>query len=83
MACRWPACSACCPASGSGSIPTGLITTTSGCSMGRATILGAVLGSGSYVHVPAGVEHDIDATVTEGCRVFYLYSHPGAQPDGA
>jgi len=50
---------------------------------GRATILGTELSAGSYVHVPAGVEHDIDATATEGCRVFYLYSHPGGQPDGA
>ena len=50
---------------------------------GQATILGADLGPGSYVHVPAGVEHDIDATATEGCTVFYLYSHPGAQPGAA
>jgi quercetin dioxygenase-like cupin family protein len=45
---------------------------------GRATILGRELGPGSYVHVPSGVEHDIDATQTEGCTVFYLYLHPGA-----
>jgi quercetin dioxygenase-like cupin family protein len=40
---------------------------------GRATILGKSLGAGSYVHIPRGVDHDIDATSTEGCTVFYLY----------
>ena len=42
---------------------------------GRATILGTELGPGSYVHVPSGVEHDIDASSTGGCTVFYLYLH--------
>ncbi len=40
---------------------------------GEAKIAGSRLGAGSYVHVPAGVEHDIDATTTDGCKVFYLY----------
>jgi quercetin dioxygenase-like cupin family protein len=40
---------------------------------GKATILGSELGPGSYVHIPQGVEHDIDATTTDGCTVFYLY----------
>ncbi|HXX89615.1 MAG TPA: cupin domain-containing protein [Acidimicrobiales bacterium] len=40
---------------------------------GRAEILGHVLGPGSYVYEPSGVEHDIDASATEGCTVFYLY----------
>jgi quercetin dioxygenase-like cupin family protein len=40
---------------------------------GAAQILGEEVGPGSYVHVPSGVEHDIDATGTGGCRVFYLY----------
>jgi uncharacterized RmlC-like cupin family protein len=44
---------------------------------GHATILGTELGPRSYVHVPTGVDHDIDATSTDGCTVFYLYSHPG------
>lgn len=44
---------------------------------GHAEILGSIAGPGSYVHVPAGVEHDIDATGSEGCTVFYLYVHPG------
>jgi quercetin dioxygenase-like cupin family protein len=43
---------------------------------GRAEILGAELGAGSYVHIPCGVEHDIDARATEGCAVFYVYGHP-------
>lgn len=40
---------------------------------GRATILGEVLGPGSYVHIPSGVEHDIEASATEGCTVLYFY----------
>ena len=44
---------------------------------GHAVILGAELGPGSYVHVPRGVDHDIDATGSEGCTVFYLYLPPG------
>lgn len=45
---------------------------------GRATVLGKELGAGSYVHIPAGVEHDIDASATEGCTVYYLYLAPTA-----
>lgn len=44
---------------------------------GRAVILGKELGPGSYVHVPSGVNHDIDATESDGCTVFYLYLRPG------
>ncbi|HEU5084786.1 MAG TPA: hypothetical protein VFU14_15700 [Acidimicrobiales bacterium] len=40
---------------------------------GRAEILGSKVGPGSYVHVPDGVEHDVDATATDGCTFFYLY----------
>jgi mannose-6-phosphate isomerase-like protein (cupin superfamily) len=40
---------------------------------GRAMILGRDLGAGSYVHIPSGVDHDIDATGSDGCTVFYLY----------
>jgi len=40
---------------------------------GRAVVLGEEVGPGSYVHVPTGVAHDIDATTTEGCTVLYLY----------
>ena len=44
---------------------------------GRATILGTELGAGSYVHIASGVDHDIDATSTGGCTVFYLYVRHG------
>ena len=40
---------------------------------GHVTILGTELGPGSYVHIPSRVEHDIDASATDGCAVFYLY----------
>lgn len=40
---------------------------------GRATILGTELGPGAYAHIPAGVDHDIDARASDGCTVFYLY----------
>jgi quercetin dioxygenase-like cupin family protein len=41
---------------------------------GAALVLGDLLEPGSYVHIPAGVHHDIDATGTSGCTVFYLYA---------
>ena len=41
---------------------------------GSADILGRRVTAGSYVHIPVGTEHDVDATATEGCSVFYLYS---------
>lgn len=44
---------------------------------GRAELLGTEVGPGTYVHVPAGVEHDLDATGTDGCTFFYLYLKPG------
>jgi len=40
---------------------------------GHAAVLDELLGPGSYVHIPHGIAHDIDATGTEGCSVFYLY----------
>jgi mannose-6-phosphate isomerase-like protein (cupin superfamily) len=40
---------------------------------GSAVILDDELGPGSYVHIPTGIEHDIDATATDGCTVYYLY----------
>lgn len=44
---------------------------------GRAVILGTDAGPGSYVYVPHGVSHDVDATASEGCTFFYLYLRPG------
>ena len=41
---------------------------------GRVEILGVEIGPGGYSHVPFGVEHDIDATNTDGCVVYYLYN---------
>ncbi len=40
---------------------------------GRAVILGTEVGPGTYVHIPSGVQHDIEAATTDGCTVFYLY----------
>jgi quercetin dioxygenase-like cupin family protein len=40
---------------------------------GEALVLGETLGAGSYVHIPSGVDHDIDASSSDGCDVFYLY----------
>lgn len=44
---------------------------------GTARIVGTDLGPGGYAHVPAGVPHDIDASGSAGCTVFYLYVRPG------
>jgi quercetin dioxygenase-like cupin family protein len=43
---------------------------------GEVEVLGERVGAGSYVHVPAGVTHDLDARATSGCTVFYLYVLP-------
>jgi mannose-6-phosphate isomerase-like protein (cupin superfamily) len=40
---------------------------------GSAEMLGQQVGPGSYLHVPAGVEHGITAPGSEGCTMFYLY----------
>lgn len=39
---------------------------------GECSTLGGRVGAGSYVHVPAGVQHAIEAGA-EGCTLFYLY----------
>ena len=50
---------------------------------GHADVLDRWLGPGSYVHIPAGVEHDIDATETEGCTVYFAYTLVArVRPDG-
>jgi hypothetical protein len=43
---------------------------------GRAIILGGELDPGSYVHIPGGMEHDIDASATDGCTLLYLCLSP-------
>jgi quercetin dioxygenase-like cupin family protein len=40
---------------------------------GAADIAGQRVPEGGYAHIPAGIEHDIDATATEGCSLLYLY----------
>lgn len=40
---------------------------------GSAELLGQRVGKGSYLHVPAGVEHGITAPGPGGCTVLYLY----------
>lgn len=40
---------------------------------GSAEMLGRRIGEGSYVHVPAGVEHGITEPGPDGCTVLYLY----------
>jgi quercetin dioxygenase-like cupin family protein len=40
---------------------------------GWATILHHNVGAGGYVHIPVGIVHDIDASVTGGCEILCLY----------
>jgi uncharacterized RmlC-like cupin family protein len=40
---------------------------------GEADMVGERVGPGSYVHIPAGVEHGITDVSPEGCTVVYLY----------
>ena len=47
---------------------------------GSAVVLDKLVGPGAYVHIPVGVVHDIDASGTEGCTLFYLYLHEGQTP---
>jgi mannose-6-phosphate isomerase-like protein (cupin superfamily) len=44
---------------------------------GSAEMLGRRVAQGSYVHVPAGVEHGITAPGVNGCTVLYLYLREG------
>ena len=70
---RWPVLSPCPPATGWARTPIAPTTPSLWVLDGRAVILGEELDAGSYVHVPSGVDHDLDATATNGCTVFYLY----------
>jgi quercetin dioxygenase-like cupin family protein len=40
---------------------------------GTAKILGTAVGPGSYVHVPAGLDHAIEDVSAGGLTMFYLY----------
>jgi quercetin dioxygenase-like cupin family protein len=46
---------------------------------GTCRIGNRLLGTSSYVFVPAGVKHRIDEAGPEGCTLFFLYSrtNPG------
>jgi oxalate decarboxylase/phosphoglucose isomerase-like protein (cupin superfamily) len=49
---------------------------------GSADMLGRRMEAGSYLHVPAGVPHGIDAAGPDGLEVLYLYLHDGDEPPG-
>lgn len=40
---------------------------------GTVHVLGRDLGPGSYIHVPAGVAHDLTTAGTSHVRLFFLY----------
>ena len=40
---------------------------------GHCEVLDRILGPGSYIHIPPGVDHDIVAAGPEGATIFYLY----------
>lgn len=40
---------------------------------GRARVEQRTLGPGSYLHVPAGVHHELDGLAPGGFSMFYLY----------
>jgi mannose-6-phosphate isomerase-like protein (cupin superfamily) len=53
---------------------------------GDAEMLGERVGPGTYVHVPAGVEHGIREVGDDACTVLYLYLRDeleGSGPGGA
>ena len=43
---------------------------------GDVSVHGSSLGSGSYAHVPAGVEHELVNVGTGSCRFMYTYLQP-------
>jgi uncharacterized RmlC-like cupin family protein len=40
---------------------------------GTAEMLGERVGAGTYVHIPAGVEHGVRDIAEDGCSMLYLY----------
>ncbi len=40
---------------------------------GTATVGGARLGPGAYIHFPAGLPHAIDHVGPEGCTMYFVY----------
>ena len=71
---------------------TGLLTLAAGARLGRhthrahhhhmwvlhgeAVIADRRVGPGAYVHISPQVEHDIDATETDGVTLYYSYALP-------
>lgn len=47
---------------------------------GTADMLGERAGPGTYVHVPAGVQHGISGVGEGGCTLLYLYLREEATP---
>ena len=41
---------------------------------GSADVLGTRITSGAYVHIGPGVEHEVDASQTDGCTLLYVYA---------
>lgn len=44
---------------------------------GEAVIAERSVGPGTYIHIPPQLEHDIDASETNGVTVYYSYVLPG------
>jgi quercetin dioxygenase-like cupin family protein len=40
---------------------------------GEGEMLGQPIGAGTYLHIPAGIEHGMDEVGPTGCTVLYLY----------
>ena len=49
---------------------------------GAAEMLGERVGPGTYVHVPAGVEHGLRPLGEAACTVLYLYLRDESAPGG-
>jgi quercetin dioxygenase-like cupin family protein len=50
---------------------------------GEATIAGHLVGPGSYVHVPPGVAHPVDAVAAEGLTILQMHRPHGPTEAGA
>jgi mannose-6-phosphate isomerase-like protein (cupin superfamily) len=49
---------------------------------GAAEMLGERVGPGTYLHVPAGVEHGLRSVGDAACTVLYLYLRDESAPGG-
>lgn len=48
---------------------------------GEAEMIGRPAAAGTYLHVPAGVDHSIRPVGPDGCTVLYLYLRDESPPD--